>query len=159
MRAGIFGSAHVVAGTPGAIIYQQGFEDGTDSWEPLVNCTLGQQTVRPHTGLASLRTSVAGSTGTVSAKRDIGGFIPGRRYKATVWVSVNHAQVSAGRIEVTGIGAASPVSPLNMDSPSTIQLEYTFTATSSTHEVVLAVNSAGTASRQANWDDIEIVEV
>lgn len=134
--------------------YAAGFESGVDSWTAGADTTVGAGTTPVRTGTGSLETTGTAPGGaTVSATRMITGLMEDREYTASVWVNGDASTgVTDLTVGVTGIDASTPVA---VDS-GWQQLTYVFTATSTSHDLVISYVAADDAGSLLSWDDMEV---
>lgn len=158
ITASVLGITYTVAEHPAVTIYSYGWEPAAlDSWTAGASSTIGRFASAPHTGswhLSSGR-SAGGGGGVFTATRAVSGLTVGRSYTLTVWYRVSTAGASTqASVGISGIGNSTP-----FDAPDLNywQFTYTFTATLTTHTIVLSATAAGTGNT-ARWDDIVLTE-
>jgi RHS repeat-associated protein len=136
---------------PAEDVYSTGFESDADSWAPGV-----AGTTTPRTGSGSFETSTSNPSGdAVAATRTITGLTVGRAYSASVWVNADTAAgVTDFTLGVSGIGSSTPVTA----GSGYQQLTYAFTATATSHDLVLSYTAADDAGSHAIWDDVTVTQ-
>ena len=93
--------------------------------------------------------------GPVSATRTVTGLTVGREYTASVWVNPDSSTgVTDLTLGVTGIGTATPVAP----GTGYQQLTYEFTATATSHDLVVGYEAADDVGSLLMWDDVTVTE-
>jgi RHS repeat-associated protein len=141
------------AATPHAAeaVYATGFETDADSWAPGV-----AGTTTPRTGGGSFETFTDNpSGGTVAATRTVTGLTVGRQYTASVWVNADTATgVTDLTLGVTGVGASTPAAP----GSGYQQLTYGFTATATSHDLVVGYTAADDTGSHLFWDDVTLTQ-
>jgi large repetitive protein len=138
-------------------VYTSGFEAGVDSWaavEPDTTVTAGA--TAPRTGSGTLETATTEVLGgPVSATRTVSGLTAGRDYTASVWANPDTSTgVTDLTFGVTGIGTATPVAP----GTGYQQLTYEFTATATSHELVIGYEASGDVGSLLIWDDVTVTQ-
>ncbi|WP_433586363.1 carbohydrate binding domain-containing protein [Microbacterium hydrocarbonoxydans] len=143
---------------PVSVVYSDSFETTPLSWTPNSGSALAR--VGPTSGawvkdgsysLLSYRSSAAGlATATKSITTVVGGV-----YTVSVWARAwTGATVTGASVGVVGIGNSTPVT---LGTSGLAQLTYTFTATASTHSLILSATTAGTGTAQsAVWDYVTV---
>lgn len=137
-------------------MFAGGFESGVDSWAAVevdTDTVAGSTTPRTSSGVLETSTSaVAG--GPVSASRAVSGLAVGREYTASVWVNADTASgVTDLTLGVTGIGASAPVAP----GSGWQQLTYEFTATATSHDLVVGYAATDDVGSLVVWDDVSLL--
>jgi RHS repeat-associated protein len=135
-----------------AAVSSSTFEVGIDGWSGGT-----QSTDNPRTDTHSLEThNDSVDPATVTATRTITGLTIGHAYTFDGWVNNTSSNTIANTIiGVTGIGAATPISP----SAGYTHLTYGFTATAASHEFTLSYDApTGVPESTLWWDDITLTE-
>lgn len=157
---------------PGALIFTAGFETSLNSFangfqSQVLNVRTASQNYG-HSGSTyylQVGRNPSPYTGTARGERTVTGLIAGRFYRLRGWVGTHAtpAAVSGARIGVLGIGYGTALT-----APQTIttgaqanwkEVTFTFTATSTTHTIVLehqSVSGTNTATSAVYWDDVSL---
>jgi RHS repeat-associated protein len=152
-----------VAGTEGDIEHEAvallstDFETGHDSW---VSSSTEATSATAHAGVLSAAVEQSGATG-ATLSRTVSGLTVGRSYTLAAWVASadDSATVIDTTVGVTGVGVstAAVADPAVGGVVSWAQNTYTFTATATSHELVIGA-SAPTEDASVLVDDITLVE-
>lgn len=137
--------------------YASGFESGADSWVAVQATSVAAAgSTSPRTGDGTLETSTTEVTGgAVSATRTVTGLTVGREYSVSVWVNPDSSSgVTDLTLGVVGIGASAAVAP----GTGYQQLTYEFTATATSHDLVIGYEAVDDAGSTLIWDDVTVVE-
>jgi len=148
---------------PAVTVYSQSFESGLDGWTAGTNTAIAEDNSGgiSRTGEFGLRMSRSGSTfGVVQGKRTVTGLTVGRAYTFTAWgLNLPAEDVTEVKIGVTGKGYKN--TPGLANEGVWTQHVYSFTATATSHELLLEATTASTyvpAQYVAfYWDDITLV--
>jgi len=134
--------------------YVGGFEADTDSWVAGADSAIAAGSTTTRTGSGSLETTGTDPAGaTVSASRSITGLMVGREYTATVWVN---GDVSTGVSDLTlGVAGIGAVTPAAVGSGFQ-QLTYVFTATATSHDLVVSYDAIDDVGSLLVWDDVAV---
>ena len=141
---------------PAATLSESGFEAGPDSWVAGPDSAAADAEQGPRTGTHALEThSTSDDPVRVTAGRTFSDLIVGNLYSVSVWLDNPEGNALAdATVGVTGGGVSVPVA-----SPGVgyTELTYAFTATTTSHEVVLGYDApAGVAESSAVWDDVAV---
>ncbi|WP_152525880.1 hypothetical protein [Microbacterium maritypicum] len=129
----------------GEVAYSEGFESNTGGWVANGTTFLLDNAGTARTGIKAL--SVSYNTAT-SVTRVVNGLVVGRSYTFSAWARPLNSGRSA-RIGVTGISNSADVA---IPASTYGNVSYTFTATSTSHELRLTNVGSGGFS----WDDVTL---
>lgn len=127
--------------------------DGLDGWsvEPGNYISVSDGYIA-HSGAYSANLYSASSQPLIYAKRTVTGLTPGRSYTFRAWGAPWSDNEATLMLRVTGVGTGVP-SYTEPVARSYTEVTYTFTATSTSHELVLDNNSG---LQDVVWDDISL---
>lgn len=137
---------------PAQIVFTDSFESLPISW------TLNSGTTSTYTGPTSLTAYVkdgsyaalfsrSSAAGAMTATKVISGLTIGRSYTASVWGrGWPGATITAASIGASGIGNSTPIA---LGTSGLTQMLFTFTATATSHTLVLSATTGGVGSRHA----------
>ena len=155
-----------VSGTVGDVDHEAvtrlstNFETGHDSW---VSSSTEATSATAHAGVLSAAVEQSGVAGATAAtlSRTVSGLMVGRSYTLAAWVASadDSATVIDTTVGVTGVGmsTAAVADPAVGGVVSWAHNTYTFTATATSHELVISA-SAATGGASILVDDITLVE-
>lgn len=147
---------------PAVTMYTQDFEANSTGWTAGTTNTITRSSgvgVAASWGLVTSRSTA--TAGQVQAKYTATGLTSGRSYTLSAWwANKDDNNVLNGKVGVTGKAYGTPVNPL-----FTVPYEkasYTFTATATSHELLLEHTAAGspgfTFQTIGYWDDVTLLE-
>lgn len=120
---------------------------------PLSQTTLQRLGQGRNGGIALCVGFINGISGTAQANATFYGFVPGKQYMVSVWVD---NQIN-GPSQTVGLGITGLSSSTTTGTAAYQLVTYTFSATSSSHEVYFTTTSS--SNNGTNFDDLSIVEV
>ena len=141
--------------------YNQMFGISVDGWAFAAPATsIGRVSSQGHSGTYSL--AVYGDSPTYGSKavRTVTGLTVGRVYTLTAWAGRSNSGKSA-TVGVTGMGTSAVVNGWVNNTFSWKKCTYTFTATATSHELVLNGTYVGTGAAVGGvspdyWDDVSL---
>lgn len=142
---------------PATDVYTTGFEVDADGWTPVEPATVATAgTTSPRASTGSLGTSTTEVTGgPVSAARTVTGLTIGRDYTASVWVNPDSSTgLTALTLGVDGVGTSAPAAA----GTGYQQVTFEFTATSTSHDLLIAYEAADDAGSLLIWDDVTVTQ-
>jgi hypothetical protein len=151
-----------VPGLPGVVVlggtvYSTDFESGLDSWTGTYGTVSGLDTFGDgHSGTNNIEFDIRAGTGQAEVTRTVTGLTIGAPYTLTAWLSEQNARGPVGKVGVLGIGYGTPVT---LTGGGYYQLSYTFTATATSHALLVGyAQTVATANYyDGNADDILLV--
>lgn len=128
-----------------------GSSTSTRGWSSVPGITVAISTAIGRTAAGSLILQRQAGSGSMSAKRTFTGLDIGRSYTFEAWArtSVSSATVSVG-VDGIGSGSTAAITP----GPTFSHVEYTFTATATSHDLQLLATVL--SSNNTYWDDFKL---
>lgn len=134
------------------------FEANTDGWDPSatgVKPTVARSTTRSYHGDASLLVTWSTGTSQLVQPDPMATFVSGRSYTMSAWVWVPSSSGIHVKCAVSGISSGTASSTTN----TWVQISYTFTATSATHQLQIQANTSPSGGEQTWIDMVRVVGV
>lgn len=133
--------------------YENVTNNGLDGWTPAsANYLSVSAGYGAHSGTYASNLYSGSSAPIVQAKRTVSGLTPGRSYTFRAFGAPWSAEEATLMLRVTGVGTSVPVYTAAV-ARAYSEVSYTFTATATSHELVLDNNSG---LQDVIWDDISL---
>jgi len=159
ITASVTGTSYSV---PAVTIYSQGFETNSTGWSAASGTTMFRSNLGSfaHGGSYSLDTYRTSSSGQAQVKYTLTGLTVGLSYTITAWAANDNSKTVVSKIGVTGLSYGSTFNAGQVGGVWA-QGSYTFTATATSHEILLEQTDPYTPAStvyEVFWDDVQVVQ-
>lgn len=161
ISASVTGVSFTYPTVPAVTIYSYGFESGADSWSAgNGNSAIytGNYFGSPHSGthVASVYSPSLAANAQIQIKRIFTGLTVGLSYTAASWFNwESGATGTNAKVGVTGLSYGTAINPAG---GTWAQVSYTFTATATSHTVLLEFTTDASGSANPAFDDFTLTQ-